>query len=105
MVCTTNLAKRSALMSQEKYIGMDVHQATLSVAVMDAEGRLIWKNRVSQFHRREARMNLLGGRGATISPEEYYPVNATESGEYFSRVPGDCPLEVRTQIAFMDYIF
>ena len=28
-------------MSQEKYIGMDVHQATISVAVMDAEGRLL----------------------------------------------------------------
>lgn len=28
-------------MSQEKYIGMDVHQATISVAVMDADGRLI----------------------------------------------------------------
>jgi transposase len=28
-------------MSQEKYIGMDVHQATISVAVMDAEGSLI----------------------------------------------------------------
>jgi transposase len=28
-------------MSQEKYIGMDVHQATISVAVMDASGRLI----------------------------------------------------------------
>jgi transposase len=28
-------------MSQEKYIGMDVHQATLSVAVMDAHGKLI----------------------------------------------------------------
>src|SRR5436189_6063316 len=28
-------------MSQEKYIGMDVHQATLSVAVMDAGGKLI----------------------------------------------------------------
>ncbi|MGB5153581.1 MAG: transposase, partial [Candidatus Sulfotelmatobacter sp.] len=28
-------------MSQEKYIGMDVHQATLSVAVMDAQGKLI----------------------------------------------------------------
>jgi len=25
-------------MSQEKYIGMDVHQATISVAVMDAGG-------------------------------------------------------------------
>ena len=28
-------------MSQEKYIGMDVHQATISVAVMDAGGKLI----------------------------------------------------------------
>jgi hypothetical protein len=27
-------------MSQEKYIGMDVHQATVSVAVMDAQGKL-----------------------------------------------------------------
>src|SRR5437773_1559902 len=28
-------------MSQEKYIGMDVHQATISVAVMDSSGKLI----------------------------------------------------------------
>jgi hypothetical protein len=28
-------------MSQEKYIGMDVHQATISVAVMDAGGKLL----------------------------------------------------------------
>ena len=28
-------------MRQEKYIGMDVHQATISVAVMDAGGKLI----------------------------------------------------------------
>src|SRR5580765_1197147 len=28
-------------MSQEKYIGMDVHQATISVAVMDAQSKLI----------------------------------------------------------------
>src|SRR6202030_3758252 len=28
-------------MNQEKYIGMDVHQATISVAVMDAGGKLI----------------------------------------------------------------
>jgi hypothetical protein len=30
-----------APMSQEKDIGMDVHQATISVAVMDAQGKLI----------------------------------------------------------------
>jgi Transposase len=28
-------------MNQEKYIGMDVHQATISVAVMDGQGRLM----------------------------------------------------------------
>jgi len=28
-------------MNQEKYIGMDVHQATISVAVMDCQGKLI----------------------------------------------------------------
>ncbi len=28
-------------MKQEKYIGMDVHQATISVAVMDCSGKLI----------------------------------------------------------------
>lgn len=28
-------------MNQEKYIGMDVHQATISVAVMDDQGKLI----------------------------------------------------------------
>ncbi len=27
-------------MKQEKYIGMDVHQATISVAVMDSSGKL-----------------------------------------------------------------
>ena len=30
-----------AIMSQEKYIGMDVHQATISVAVIDGKGKLI----------------------------------------------------------------
>src|SRR5450631_961633 len=35
------LPKRSAVMNQEKYIGMDVHQATISVPVMDRSGKLI----------------------------------------------------------------
>jgi hypothetical protein len=34
-------------MSQEKYIGMDVHQATISVAVLDAQGKLILRTRSS----------------------------------------------------------
>jgi hypothetical protein len=28
-------------MNQEKYIGMDVHQATISIAVLDGQGKLI----------------------------------------------------------------
>ena len=31
-------------MSSEKYIGMDVHQATISVAVRDCQGRLIMES-------------------------------------------------------------
>jgi hypothetical protein len=36
----TTLPKRRAFTSQEKYIGMDVHAATISPAVMNAEGKL-----------------------------------------------------------------
>jgi hypothetical protein len=35
------LTKRSAVLKQEKYIGMGVHQATISVAVMDSLDKLI----------------------------------------------------------------
>ena len=31
-------------MSSEKYIGLDVHQATISVAVMDSQGKLIMES-------------------------------------------------------------
>src|ERR1700684_2049643 len=31
-------------MNQEKYIGMDVHQATISVAVLDSRGKLIMES-------------------------------------------------------------
>src|ERR1700738_924687 len=41
VIVRTTLTERSAVMSQEKYIGMDVHQATISVAVMDGRGKLI----------------------------------------------------------------
>src|SRR5216683_450910 len=38
------VTERSAVMSQEKYIGMDVHQATISVAVTDSRGKLIMES-------------------------------------------------------------
>jgi predicted NBD/HSP70 family sugar kinase len=31
-------------MNSEKYIGLDVHQATISVAVMDSQGELIMES-------------------------------------------------------------
>jgi hypothetical protein len=31
-------------MDSEKYIGLDVHQATISVAVMDSTGRIIMES-------------------------------------------------------------
>jgi hypothetical protein len=41
VIVRTTLTETSAVMSQEKYIGMDVHQATISVAVMEGRGKLI----------------------------------------------------------------
>jgi len=31
-------------MSSEKYIGLDVHQATISVAVMDSQGKIVMES-------------------------------------------------------------
>src|SRR6202049_2013367 len=36
--------KRSTLMDSEKYIGLDVHQATIVVAVMDSAGKLVMES-------------------------------------------------------------
>jgi hypothetical protein len=36
--------ERSTLDSSEKYIGLDVHQATISVAVMDSQGKIIMES-------------------------------------------------------------
>ena len=40
-------------MSSEKYIGLDVHQATICVAVMDAKGKVVmnpsWKPKPLPF--------------------------------------------------------
>jgi hypothetical protein len=35
---------RSTLMSSEKYIGLDVHQATTSIAVMDSTGKVVMES-------------------------------------------------------------
>ena len=36
--------ERSTLMSSEKYIGLDVHQETISVAVMDSQGKVVMES-------------------------------------------------------------
>src|ERR1700758_579054 len=36
--------ERSTLVNSEKYIGLDVHQATISVAVMDSRGKLVMES-------------------------------------------------------------
>ena len=48
-------------MSQEKYIGMDVHQASISVAVMDAGGKLIMEQCAGDQ----------GGHDGRVHPEDY----------------------------------
>ena len=60
-------------MGQEKYIGMDVHQATISVAVMDAQGKLIMEC-------------LLETKTATIVGfiHSGFAVQTHDSGEYRS---------------------
>src|SRR5215472_7974227 len=40
-VSTIDLQEGGTLMNCEKYIGLDVHQATISVAVMDPNGKLV----------------------------------------------------------------
>ena len=36
--------RRSTLVNDEKYIGLDVHQATIVVAVMDSTGKLVMES-------------------------------------------------------------
>ena len=36
--------ERSTLVNSEKYIGLDVHQATISVAVMDSQGKIVMES-------------------------------------------------------------
>jgi molybdopterin-guanine dinucleotide biosynthesis protein A len=36
--------ERSTLVNSEKYIGLDVHQATICVAVMDSRGKLVMES-------------------------------------------------------------
>ena len=52
-------------MSCEKYIGMDVHQATISVAVMDSMGKLIMESILET--KASTILEFLGGLRGTLS--------------------------------------
>jgi len=52
-------------MSSEKYIGMDFHQATISVAVMDATGKLIMECVLET--KASTILEFLGGLRGTLS--------------------------------------
>ena len=52
-------------MNSEKYIGLDVHQATISVAVMDSAGKLVME---SILETKAAKMNLLIWNNAHPTP-------------------------------------
>ena len=52
-------------MSSEKYIGMDVHQATISVAVMDSRGKLIMESILET--KASTILEFLGGLHGTLS--------------------------------------
>ena len=59
--------KRSAVTNQEKYIGMDVHQPTISVAVMDGKGKLIME--CIPETKAETILEFLGGLIGVVTPE------------------------------------
>jgi hypothetical protein len=44
IVGTKTYTPRSTLMNDTKYIGLDVHQATISAAVLDSAGKLVMES-------------------------------------------------------------
>ena len=52
-------------MSGEKYIGLDVHQATISVAVVDSQGKLIMESILET--KASTILDVLGGLRGTLS--------------------------------------
>ena len=52
-------------MTSEKYIGLDVHQATISVAVMDASGKLVMESILEA--KASTLLQFLAGLGGNLS--------------------------------------
>src|SRR5215469_15223273 len=64
-VSTIDLQEGGTLMNCEKYIGLDVHQATISVAVMDPMGKLIMGSILET--KASTLLEFLGGLRGTLS--------------------------------------
>jgi hypothetical protein len=57
--------ERSTLVNSEKYIGLDVHQATISVAVMDSRGKVVMESIVET--KAATILEFLAGLRGTLS--------------------------------------
>jgi hypothetical protein len=57
--------ERSTLVNSEKYIGLDVHQATISVAVMDGRGKVVMESIVET--KAATILEFLAGLRGTLS--------------------------------------
>jgi len=67
-------------MSQEKYTGMDVHQATISVAVMDAHGKLLMECLLeTKAARSRMPSGTFGAVGLAANPTEKCPIGPIAS--------------------------
>src|SRR5215467_2618910 len=64
-VSTIDLQEGGTLMNCEKYIGLDVHQATISVAVMDPMGKVIMESILET--KASTILEFLSGRRGTLS--------------------------------------
>src|SRR5215472_7888800 len=64
-ISTIDLQEGGTLMNCEKYIGLDVHQATISAAVMDPMGKLIMESILET--KASTLLEFLGGLRGTLS--------------------------------------
>src|SRR5215467_2002930 len=64
-VSTIDLQEGGTLVNCEKYIGLDVHQATISVAVMDPMGKVIMESILET--KASTILEFLGGLRGTLS--------------------------------------
>src|ERR1039458_4327163 len=81
MVCIMT-TERSTLVNDEKYIGLDVHQATIVVAVMDSSGKLVMESILETKAATILQFSAaFPGTFSELSDHRQRPVAGHESGE------------------------